>query len=489
MIDPYLVLGVAIFLIGTILLSRTSAKRWIIFFMIRTKHGIRFVDRIANLSPGLWKFMGDLAIVVSFAGFGGYYVSRYRNTWIISAILGIVCLIFTQMSFGSLYALAGLAVLFFGVLVVRRSDRPFVHFLASAVIMGAIMFNIYPYFSDMEVFRVLISGLVGVFGVPALLISMLFVQASKIVIEQSTVPGVSPLLPTVGEQGPGFFFPGTGIFIPFWQALIAIICLLVPHEFAHGILTRSQNMKLKSMGILAVGPVPVGAFAEPDEKDMYKHGGKERMRMYAAGSFTNILTALIALILIVFVMSPFASSMTYPGGMLITNVVEGSPAEGVLEPGFVITEIGGKPTMDVEQFYVAIEGLEPGQAVEFVTSNGTFRLTLGDHPTKPGRGYIGIDLRETFETKEEYKSEKSFWVDFVLFTTPTLFWIFFICFNVALVNLLPVIPFDGGKMFEEYMQEFKISRRKRDFIQKSVIFIIIILLLVNASPLAGMLVA
>ncbi|MCK5023491.1 MAG: site-2 protease family protein, partial [Candidatus Aenigmarchaeota archaeon] len=207
----------------------------------------------------------------------------------------------------------------------------------------------------------------------------------------------------------------------------------------------------------------------------------------AAGSFTNIVTALVALMLIIFVMAPFANSMTDPTGMSVVNVINDTPAYGVLEQGYIITEINGMQTLDIESFYTATGDLKSGQTISIVTTNGTFDMVLDTHPTNPDRGYIGIDLKETFELKEQFRNEQSVYVSVVMFVTPTLFWIFFICFNVALVNLLPILPFDGGKMFEEYMEEFKIKKKKRELMQKGVIFVILLLLLVNASPLVGML--
>ncbi|UCC91254.1 MAG: site-2 protease family protein, partial [Candidatus Aenigmatarchaeota archaeon] len=77
--------------------------------------------------------------------------------------------------------------------------------------------------------------------------------------------------------------------------------------------------------------------------------------------------------------------------------------------------------------------------------------------------------------------------DVILFLAPTFFWIFFLSFNIALVNLLPLIPFDGGKMFEEIIQEFGVSKRRRDLFLKIVIAVILALLIVNALPLLNLL--
>lgn len=482
-IDPYLVAGLVIFVAGVLLLRRTKARRYAVFFMLETRHGLRLVDKIARLSPSFWKFFGDMAIVVSFGGVGAYYVSKYRNTWLITLILGLFCLYLVHATFGLYALLAGLLVLAAGVFALRKSARPFLHFIASAALMGIVMFSIYPGFSNVALFRPFVAMLVGIFGVPALLISMLFSQASKIVVEQSQIPGVSPLLPTIGSEGPGFFFPGTGIFIPLWQALIAMICLLVPHEFAHGILSRAHKIRLKSAGVLTAGPVPVGAFVEPDERAMKLRRSRDRMRLYAVGSFTNIIVSVISLVLLMTVMAPLLDVMTEPTGMAVTNVLNGTPAYGVLQKGFVIKEINGVPIRDAEAFNAAVAGLKPNQTVTFVTSNGTFNLTLSARPDNASRGYIGIDLQGSFELRGEFRDKYMLQADAIFFLTPTLFWIFFLSFNIALVNLLPIIPFDGGKMFEELMLDFRVGRRRKEQILKIVLAIILALLLVNAMPL------
>lgn len=485
MIDPYILAGLAVFVVGFLLLSRTRAKRYLVFFMIETKRGIRFIDMFARISPTLWKFLGDVAIVISFGGIGSYYVSRYRNTWKITGLIGLACLLFVYAQSGPYYTLLGAVLLLALVLAVRKTGRPLIHFIAGAAVMGAIMFAIYPNFSEIEMLRVYVSVLVGVFGIPALLVSVLFSHALEIIVEQSTIPGVSPLLPAVSEEGVGFFFPGTGIFIPFWQALIAIIFLLVPHEFSHGVLTRCHKIKLKSVGLLTAGPVPIGAFVEPDNKEMEKGKSRERMRIYAAGSFANLITAILALVLLLG-LTPALEGMTEHRGMLITNVIEGTPADGVLESGFLIQEINGMPTPDSESFSLAVSLIRPSDTVRIVTVKGTFDIVAAENPKNESRGYIGIDLREEIGMKEEFRNEYRLYADSVLFIVPTLFWIFFLCFNIALVNLLPIVPFDGGKMFEEIMKEFGISRKKKEIMLKAVIILIVMLLILNASPLLNL---
>jgi membrane-associated protease RseP (regulator of RpoE activity) len=483
-IDPYLVAGLVIFVAGVLLLRRTKAKRYVIFFMLETRRGLNFVDKIARLSPDTWKFFGDIATVVSFGGFGAYYVARYRNTWKITGLLGTACLAFMLLMYGYIPAAAGLPVLAAGVFLLRRTEKPLFHSFATVIVMGTIMFTLYPGFSDVAMLRPFVAVLVGVFGIPALLISMLFSQAFKIALAQSSIPGVSPLLPTVSSsEGPGFFFPGTGIFIPFWQALIAMICLLVPHEFAHGVLCRSHKIRLKSAGVLTAGPIPIGAFVEPDERTMRLRRSRDRMRIYAVGSFMNLIVALLSLIVLMSVMAPMLDAVTQPTGMMVTGVLNGTPAYGMLKSGFVIKAINDVSTNDSEAFYAAVAGLKPGDTAAFLTTNGTFNLTLSARPDNASRGYIGIDLQETFQIRDEFRNKYKLQADAIFFLTPTVFWIFFLSFNIALVNLLPVVPFDGGKMFEEMMREFRVRRKRQELLIKIVIAVILALMLLNASPL------
>ena len=57
-------------------------------------------------------------------------------------------------------------------------------------------------------------------------------------------------------------------FVPFWWPVIALIVTLVIHEYSHGIQARVHGMRLKSFGLLLMGPLPLGAFAEPEQDEM-----------------------------------------------------------------------------------------------------------------------------------------------------------------------------------------------------------------------------
>ena len=61
--------------------------------------------------------------------------------------------------------------------------------------------------------------------------------------------------------------PGVTSFVPFWWPVIALIVAIVIHEYSHGIQARAHGMRLRSFGLLQLGPLPIGAFAEPEDAD------------------------------------------------------------------------------------------------------------------------------------------------------------------------------------------------------------------------------
>ena len=75
--------------------------------------------------------------------------------------------------------------------------------------------------------------------------------------------------------------PGLNEYIPFVWGWIALFVTMVVHEFAHGILSRVEGVRVKSMGIVAVLFAPIAAFVEPDEEDLF--GSKDKPAMVSKG--------------------------------------------------------------------------------------------------------------------------------------------------------------------------------------------------------------
>jgi len=102
-------------------------------------------------------------------------------------------------------------------------------------------------------------------------------------VAPSTASPVAPILPgiTVGLDELPYF-------------LLAIAITLIPHELAHAFHASSEDIKVKSAGVFLFFILP-GGFAEIDEEELAKKPLWTQLRVFAAGSFANILTFLVLL--------------------------------------------------------------------------------------------------------------------------------------------------------------------------------------------------
>ncbi len=117
--------------------------------------------------------------------------------------------------------------------------------------------------------------------------------------------------------------PGINPLIPIWFGILGLAIAIIVHEFAHAILARVADIKVKSLGLVFL-VVPIGAFAEPDEDEMEKVDKMKRARIYAAGPTTNIVLAVIVVLIF---STMFMGSITpREEGIVISNIVENSPA-------------------------------------------------------------------------------------------------------------------------------------------------------------------
>ena len=85
--------------------------------------------------------------------------------------------------------------------------------------------------------------------------------------------------------------PGINPVIPLGWGVVAFVVSLVIHEFGHGLLARGHGMRVRSFGLLQLGPLPLGAFAEPQSDELMRAPRRERLRMFAAGPATNLFGA------------------------------------------------------------------------------------------------------------------------------------------------------------------------------------------------------
>ena len=171
-------------------------------------------------------------------------------------------------------------------------------------------------------------------------ISVLLVAVSMILMTAFLVWEVFLAMSSdVWSQDINSNFPQASASVTFGYVLIGLVIAVIVHEFAHGILTTTGNMRLESMGVMIL-VIPIGAFAEPNDEDLKSTPRGARARLYASGPGTNMIVALICL---AFFIGMLASSISpVHDGAIITDVVENSPADlFAIPPWCQMTQAGG----------------------------------------------------------------------------------------------------------------------------------------------------
>ncbi|MBI4174543.1 MAG: site-2 protease family protein, partial [Candidatus Aenigmarchaeota archaeon] len=295
---------------------------------------------------------------------------------------------------------------------------------------------------------------VGLLAIPTAAIFMVFGTGMMLYISGTIIsgqqqgPAMSLILPSLSSQQQtglgGFVF-----FLPLWFWLILVTILLVPHEVFHGILSRVVKVPLKSVGLMMLLIFP-GAFVEPDEKKLKKAKRIDRLKVFAAGAFANILTAAALFVFLTYVFQPLVVGEI---GVKVHSVAENSPAElAGVKANETITGINGlkfdttsrNPVGDT----ISKNNLRPGDNIGINTLEGyTFLLKLGEHPQNASRPYMGITTAGPVITKTNYISVGS---ALSVFSYTSL--VIYLALVIALINLLPWKPFDGGLFFETLME-------------------------------------
>ncbi|ASJ01651.1 site-2 protease family protein [Thermococcus gorgonarius] len=237
-----------------------------------------------------------------------------------------------------------------------------------------------------------------------------------------------------------------GLTIPLWYGLIGLIVVMVVHELSHGVVARADGLPLKSVGLVLLFIIP-GAFVEPDEEELKKAPLRTRLRVYGAGSLANVITALIALLLINFAITP----LFQPAGVEIAGVIDNGPASGLLMKGDVIKAINGQTVTTMDDFIRIMNSTKPGEIITLtVLRDGeqkTFQIELGKHPDDPEKGFIGIYPVPHYVSKIGYDR-----IVFPVFFA--LYWIYVLDLGIGLMNLFPLVPLDGGRMLDDLLKGY-----------------------------------
>jgi membrane-associated protease RseP (regulator of RpoE activity) len=335
----------------------------------------------------------------------------------------------------------------------------------------------------------------GDVGVGIAFILMIFVFISLLLY-------VILLLHNPGNAVPGAKLILPGITIPLVEGLIALFVVLLVHESSHGYLMRAQNLRTKSTGLLLWVVIP-GAFVEQDDKQLQRASLIKRLRVYAAGSFANVVFALLVFGIILALISP-------KPGVYVYAIENGSPIDNSiigenLDPHHFL---GGqlKLVVDNENVYQINNvddwnsffnrGIPPGENLRIEIDNENFQITTADNY----HDNIGVVLIRALD-RIEYANP----VNLILASAGDLInapvihqyvynsvgpwegvvilkWIFMLNFGIGLVNLLPAVPLDGGYIFRGLL-ESKMKKKTAKRISYAIALFTLAMILLNFLPL------
>jgi len=284
--------------------------------------------------------------------------------------------------------------------------------------------------------------------------------------------------------------PGINPYLPIADGWFALIVGLIVHEGAHGVVARSLGLPVKSSGLVFFVVLPIGAFVEVDEDALKVAKASQSGRVLASGAGINLLVGVVCLLLLFGTVSAMKPKVD---GIAVAALYPNYPAaQHGIKPGDFITAVNGVP-IDDPSVVNSSSWYEPGQVINItIWRAGTYmqidNVTLGSitlNDTRTGalstRAFLGIaDLGHSDLTALVSTYTGSFLTRPSLYlcipTLPNcqglvpfsdsnsifysssygaslaplanvLYWLFFINFNLAIFNSLPIYPLDGGQVF------------------------------------------
>jgi len=277
---------------------------------------------------------------------------------------------------------------------------------------------------------------------------------------------VTPVIPLVTIQSP--------IMLLYFFASIPI--LVIPHELAHAVVARLNKIELKGGGIAVIALLFAG-FIEPKENSFKAADWKARVQVVSAGSVANLLIG--GIVFAILLTQPYTyaylpssfSNLFYgaPQGILVVDIVKGMPASDAgLKPGDIILAVNASRVNSIEDY--AKLPKKPGDKMRLlILRSGVHKeleLTLTSINGRAVAGFYGITYRQPrIALPRLDRAAYSF-----------LLWVSLFSLMVAIFNMLPLYPFDGGLYAASVLDAVIRDERKKRIIL-AVIYVFSALLL------------
>jgi membrane-associated protease RseP (regulator of RpoE activity) len=282
--------------------------------------------------------------------------------------------------------------------------------------------------------------------------------------------------------------PGLNEYVPSTLAVwLAFVVTIAIHEFGHGILSRVENIRVKSMGALLF-ILPIGFFVEPDEEELNQARGMKKIRMFGAGITNNIVVGGLCFIVMILLMG----LVTPVAGPVIGGVYQNYSAEQAGIPGYsLIHAVNGNLVSTPADVAAILNTTRPGDPLTLTVEHqgvvSDYQLTLSEWPEDLGErttGFMGVTYYDPSLVLDtignsispigllrfltvpfdiggfgnplrilalDTAAEEFYLVPFAGFfgIIHFLFWCGWINISVGLFNAIPMVPLDGGYILKE----------------------------------------
>jgi membrane-associated protease RseP (regulator of RpoE activity) len=256
--------------------------------------------------------------------------------------------------------------------------------------------------------------------------------------------------------------PLPGIFVSFETfpyLILALSVVVISHELSHGIASLVDRVPLKSTGAF-FAHILMGGFVEPDEEKLNQAKDLTKLRVFAAGSFTNIVLGVLCIVLLAnfpVTIAPFYNVVS--SGVTIGSVPDNLPAHSSgLQAGDTVTSINGTKISDLIDLRQYMSGVVPGQTIVIGTQRGSY--TVKTDPDKNNASHALIGIGGLTDNIVYNPKSPLFSGEFPPMLLHAEFWLSIVLVSVALINMLPMYPFDGDKFLETALNIFGIKNTK-----------------------------
>ena len=246
-------------------------------------------------------------------------------------------------------------------------------------------------------------------------------------------------------------YPEPVVSVPFWYWLIGVFVIMTSHEFMHAVFSRLEHVSIKSFGVILFFVLPIGAFVDPSQKQINKLKTLSKLRIYAAGSFGNLLIAGLVFLISLITINLFVATIT-DAGISFMQTVAGTPAQSAGISG-VIYQLNDTTVKSIKDFETFMNNTAIGDTITVKTASNSYTIKTIPRPDDATRSFIGIQNITQAYTYKFGGYVPDYIFNGISMWLKLLFWIFVISFGVGVANLLPMKPFDGGYMFEELFKK------------------------------------